>query len=385
VDALAMTERPSGGGGARGARPLARATVRDVVAYPTERTPCDADLSDNTNLFGAPPAALRELVTSGREEITRYPGLYTRRLREALAEYAGVMSDEVVTGCGSDDVIDSAVRAFAEPGESLAFSDPTFSMIPVFARVNGLVPVPVAFTPAMDIDPDALLATEARVIYICSPNNPTGSVAGLRAVERVIERAAGIVILDEAYAEFTDGGHIARAPAYERVIVTRTLSKAFGMAGFRIGYGAGSASLIREVEKVRGPYKENGPGERAAAFAVREDVAWMRRNAATAVVIRDKFAAELRRRGFHPLPSSANFLLLPLEGASRIAHRMREHGITVRPYEALRGIGDAVRITVGPWDVMERALDALLIATRELDEPDACAGQAGVRGGDGDR
>ena len=145
---------------------LGRATIRDVVPYPTVRSPCAADLSDNTNLFGAPPAALRELTTAGRDEITRYPGLHARSLREALADYAGVHSDQVVSGCGSDDVIDSAVRAFAEPGERLAYSDPTFSMIPVFAKVNGLVPTPVRFASSGDIDPEALLATDARIVYI---------------------------------------------------------------------------------------------------------------------------------------------------------------------------------------------------------------------------
>ena len=194
---------------------LARATIRDLVPYPTERIPCDADLSDNTNLFGAPPAAMRELATSGRDEITRYPGLYTRRLREALAEYAGVRPEEIVTGCGSDDVIDSAIRAFAEPGESLAYSDPTFSMIPVFAKVNGIVPVPVPFTPSLDIDPDALLATNARVIYVCAPNNPTGTAPSPAAIDRVIERAPGIVILDEAYAEFAGAGRVADGPRHD--------------------------------------------------------------------------------------------------------------------------------------------------------------------------
>jgi histidinol-phosphate aminotransferase len=346
---------------------LARATIRDVVPYPTERTPCTTDLSDNTNLFGAPPAALRELTQSGGEEITRYPGLYTRRLREALADYAGVRPEEVVTGCGSDDVIDSAVRAFAEPGEALAYSDPTFSMIPVFARVNGLVPVPVPFTSALDIDADALLATNARVIYVCSPNNPTGSLATRQAVDRVVDRAPGIVILDEAYAEFTDGGRISEAPAHDRLVVTRTLSKAFGMAGFRIGYGTGSAALIHEIEKVRGPYKENAPGERAAAAALRENVAWMHETAAAAVANRDRFAELLRANGFRPYPSAANFLLVPMAAATEIARRMRARGVAVRPYPGLRGIGDALRITIGPWPTMELALDALLAARAELE------------------
>jgi histidinol-phosphate aminotransferase len=341
---------------------LGRATLRDVVPYPTERTMCDVDLSDNTNLFGAPPAALRELSKSGVEDVTRYPGLHTRGLREALAGYVGVRVAEVVTGCGSDDVIDSAVRAFAEPGESLAFSDPTFSMIPVFARVNGLVPVPVPFTPTMDVDADALVATGARIIYICSPNNPTGSCASRTAVDRVIERAPGIVILDEAYAEFSGEDRVSDAPRHDRVLVTRTLSKAFGMAGFRIGYGTGSAALVREIEKVRGPYKENAPGERAAACAVREDIQWMRDGAETARANRERFIAALRANGFRPLPSAANFVLVPIADATSIARVVREHGVALRPYEQLRGIGDAIRVTVGPWPLMERALEALVSA-----------------------
>lgn len=354
---------------------LARATLRDVVPYPTERTLCDFDLSDNTNLFGAPPAAVRELARSGHEDITRYPGLHTRRLREALANYAGVRADEIVTGCGSDDVIDSAVRAFAEPGESLAFSDPTFSMIPVFARVNGLVPVPVPFTSALDINPDALLATEARIIYVCSPNNPTGMIASRAAVDRVIERARGIVILDEAYAEFSGDGRIAEAPRHDRLLVTRTLSKAFGMAGFRIGYGAGGASLVREIEKVRGPYKENAPGERAAAYAVTENVAWMQECVTRAIENRERLTAALRATGFRPYASAANFVLVPIADSVRIARLAREHGIALRAYEGLRGIGDAIRVTVGPWPVMERALGAL-IAARDAIRGDGsqCAG-----------
>jgi histidinol-phosphate aminotransferase len=366
--------RPKASSPASESLQLARATIRDIVPYPTERTPCEADLSDNTNLFGAPPAALRELANSGREDITRYPGLHTRSLRDALAEYAGVRSEEVVTGCGSDDVIDSAVRAFAEPGELLAFSDPTFSMIPVFAQVNGLVPTPVAFTASLDIDADALLATNARVIYICSPNNPTGGLPTRGAVDRVIERAPGIVIIDEAYGEFTDAGRVADAPAHERLLVTRTLSKAFGMAGFRIGYGTGSAPLIRDIERVRGPYKENAPGERAAAAALREDVGWMREQAAVAVANRERFATALRAHGFQPFSSAANFVLVPVQHAAEVALLMRRRGVAVRPYLGLRGIGDTLRITIGPWPLMELALDTLVTAR------DAVAGAPSVGG-----
>lgn len=358
---------------------LGRATLREVVPYPTERTVCDVDLSDNTNLFGAPPAAVRELSRSGPDDITRYPGLHTRRLRDALADYAAVRIDEIVTGCGSDDVIDSAVRAFAEPGESLAFSDPTFSMIPVFARVNGLTPVPVPFTSTLDIDPDALLATGARIIYLCSPNNPTGTMASREAVDRILERATGIVILDEAYAEFSGDGRISEAPRHDRLLVTRTLSKAFGMAGLRIGYGSGNASLIRDVEKVRGPYKENAPGERAAACAVREDVPWMQDCARRAIENRERFIAALRTNGFRPYPSTANFVLVPVAEPVAVARLARDRGVAVRPYPALRGVGDAIRVTVGPWPAMERALDALVSAREQVRGANADRTATGAR------
>ena len=352
---------------------LARETLRDVVPYPTDRTPCEADLSDNTNLFGAPPAALRELASSANDDIARYPGLHTRRLREAIAEYAGVRPDQIVMGCGSDDVIDSAVRAFAEPGESLAYSDPTFSMIPVFAKVNGVRPVPIPFTSSLDIDPDALLATRARIIYICSPNNPTGVTPSRDAVDHVIEHAPGLVIIDEAYAEFSGRGRVTDAPMHDRLLVTRTLSKAFGMAGFRIGYGAGSATLVHDVLKVRGPYKENAPGERAAAAALREDVGWMQKLAAQAVVNRDRFTTELRSHGYKPFPSDANFLLVPVAQAARVGELMRTKGVAVRPYPDLRGIGDALRITIGPWPMMVRVLEELLAANNAVNGMSATA------------
>ena len=352
---------------------LARETIRDVVPYLTDRTPCEADLSDNTNLFGAPPAALRELAASAHDDIARYPGLHTRRLREAIAEYAGVRPDQVVMGCGSDDVIDSAIRAFAEPGESLAYSDPTFSMIPVFAKVNGVIPVPISFTPSLDIDPDALLATRARIIYICSPNNPTGVSPSRDAVDYVIQRAPGLVVIDEAYAEFSGSGRVADAPTHDRVLVTRTLSKAFGMAGFRIGYGTGNASLVHDVLKVRGPYKENAPGERAAAAALREDVEWMRNLAAQAVENRDRFASELRAHGFKPFPSDANFLLVPITDATRVGQLMRANGVAVRPYPALRGIGDTLRITIGPWPLMVRVLEELVTAVKTVNTATSAA------------
>src|SRR5437867_1535412 len=165
---------------------LARARYREIPLYSPNRTPCAIDLSDNTNRFGVPPAAHRVLQNPALDTIGRYPRAFADDLKSALARYAGVRPEEIATGCGSDDVIDSAIRAFSEPGDRIAFPDPTFAMIPIFARMNGLEPVAVPLNRDLDIDAGALISSGARIIYLCSPYNPTGASASRGAIERVL-------------------------------------------------------------------------------------------------------------------------------------------------------------------------------------------------------
>ena len=356
---------------------LARAIYREVPLYSPDVEPCALDLSDNTNLWGVPPAAERALRSVTADAITRYPALYGRGLDEAFADYLGVRPEQVVTGCGSDDVLDCAIRAFAEPGARLAMPDPSFSMIPTFARLNGLEPVLVPMEwraassgaeaggrPDLTVDPERLVATGARIIYLCSPNNPTGTALDRAVIEHVVERAPGIVILDEAYAEFAGASHVDLLARGDRLLVTRTMSKAFGLAGLRVGYGAGSEALVREVRKSRGPYKVSGVAERAAGVALRDDLAWVRERAAEAVASRDRLAAALRATGcYRPLATAANFVtVMPdarFPGAAAIARYARARGVGIRAFDRLTTVGPALRIGAGPWEMMERALAAL--------------------------
>ncbi len=339
---------------------LARRAYREISLYAPDRSPCAIDISDNTNLYGIPPAAERAYREAATSTLTRYPQLYAQQLKIALASYAGVSIDEVVTGCGSDDVLDSAIRAFAEPGETLAIPDPSFAMVPIFGQMNAMKVSKVPLTPALDIDADALAATGAKVIYVCSPNNPTGTLASRGAIERLLERAQGIVILDEAYAEFSQqDGFLKMAPGFERLLVVRTLSKAFGLAGLRIGYAVGPASLVAEVEKSRGPYKVSGSAERAAVAALTEDRAWVDARIADVIQSRERLTEALRQLGLSPIPSRSNFILVPVKDAAALAKQMRMEGVAVRPFPKLDGIGDAVRISAGPWEMMEAALAAL--------------------------
>lgn len=337
----------------------ARAAYRDVALYETDESPCEVDVSDNTNLWGVPPSALRVIRDVSTAGVTRYPSAYTTALKAALARYASVDPSMVVTGCGSDDLLDSAIRAFSEPGDAVAFCAPTFSMIPTFARLNGLRVAPVGYAAQWALDTEKLLETRARIIYICSPNNPTGTTVSREDVQHVIERAPGLVILDEAYAEFARDRRVDLTRASERLVVMRTMSKAFGLAGLRIGYAIGAPALVREVEKSRGPYKVNALAERAAIAALEEDQGWVRAHAAEAIASRERFADALRAIGFTPLPSEANFLLVPVTDAREAVRRLRTHSVAVRGFDRLPGIGDALRITVAPSPLMDRVIEAM--------------------------
>lgn len=339
---------------------LARESYRGITLYSAVGGQCTFDLSDNTNLWGAPPAALRALATVGATEVTRYPSAFEPALRNALADYAGVSPDMIACGCGSDDVLDSAIRAFAEAGELLCLPDPSFSMIPVFARTNGLRPVAIPLTRWLDADVDAMLETGARIIYLCSPNNPTGTAFSRKAVEQIVERAPGLVIIDQAYVEFGGDNFTDLASSGRPVLVTRTMSKAFGLAGLRVGYGIGSPELIAEVLKARGPYKVSSLAERASIAALDNDRAWVTERVDEVIGNRSRFRAELAKRGIGSLESSANFVLIPVNDCAVSSGKLERAGICARPFRDLPGIGDAMRIAIGPWNMMQLCLDALV-------------------------
>lgn len=337
-----------------------RPTLAPIQRYVPTRPPCAIDLTDNTNLFGVPPAAARLLASAPAEAVTRYPSPYADALREALAREVDASIDQLVTGAGSDDVLDAAMRAFAEPGEVLAYCPPTFSIVASFAHANGLVPV------ACPSSVDALAKTGARIVYLCSPNNPTGAALAPGFVDELLVRTRAVVVLDEAYVDFAaQPSRASDAICSERLLVVRTMSKAFGLAGLRIGWAAGPRALIAELEKTRGPYKVGGLTERAAVAALTRDRAWVRERAGEVRALRERFIADLRAHGFAPLPSEANFVLVPVGApAEGVAERMRARGVSVRAFAALPGLGDALRISIGPAPMLAECLRALVEAAR---------------------
>lgn len=341
--------------------PLATpAALLQVPRYVTHdgAPPCDVELSDSTNQWGAAPAAVRALAAMAARA-NGYPTLYGERLKAALAARHGLASECIVTGCGSDNVLGSTIGAFAVPGAPLAYSAPTFAMIPTFARLARMVPTPVPFTESWDVDADALLATEAPIIYLCAPNNPTATPVAAATLARVVAEAPGLVIVDEAYAEYSGVSVIAEAAGHGRLLVARTFSKAWGLAGLRAGWGVAAPELVHAVERVRGPYTLSAAAEAATVAAVTEDGPWVEAHVREALETRRRLERELVALGFAPLPSAANFLCVPVADARAAAARCAAAGVAVRAFPGLPRVGDALRVAVAPWPQLERFLAAI--------------------------
>lgn len=348
---------------ASSAPPQARPGIRTLALYDPRRGSVPVDVSDNTNLFGAAPSAVAALTGPPAALVSRYPSPYADRLKRAAAERFGVAPENVTTGCGSDDLIDSAVRAFCPPDTVLAFQSPTFPMAALFAGMNDARAIAVPPGPAFGLDADALLAADARVLYVCRPNNPSGNLFDASAVRRLMAESTGLVLLDEAYAEFAGESMIGEAVASRGTVVLRTLSKAYGLAGLRVGLAVGPAPIIAEIEKSRGPFKIGALAEEAAVAALARDADWVAETVERTGRQRDRLAGRIQELGLRVWPSRTNFLLVGLgeRRADDVAAGLRARGLGVRAFPGLPLAGDAIRVTVGPDD----AMDALVRALKE--------------------
>ncbi|TVP54651.1 MAG: histidinol-phosphate aminotransferase family protein [Gemmatimonadales bacterium] len=350
--------------------PFPREAYLPLTPYAPDRRPIEIDLSDNTNRWGAHPDALAVVREADPDELIRYPSVYADALRDAIARRHGVPGSAVATGCGSDDLLDSGFRAICEPGERVAFIPPTFSMIEIFAQMNALEAVPVGDgvgslpTPAELIE--AVGGPGSRgLIYLCRPNNPTGEVQPRAWVDALIDEVGPrgpVIFIDEAYADYADESFLERAAGSERVVVLRTLSKVYGLAGLRVGFAVGAPQVIAEIEKSRGPYKVNRLAERAAVAALDDADGWIPTIVRQTREERAYLMQALTDRGLRPLDSGANFILVPLadgQDTHTVTAGLREGGVAVRPFPALPGLGDCIRVSIGPREELDRFLAEL--------------------------
>jgi histidinol-phosphate aminotransferase len=281
-----------------------------------------------------------------------------RRLRERAAALYGVPVDHVLAGNGSDELLALLMRATIDPGDRVAFPVPTYSLYETLVAVQGGEAVCIPFGDDFVLPP-ALADAGARVTLLCNPNSPSGTLTRRADVEALARAVAGILVVDEAYVDFAREDSLALVGRYANVLVIRTLSKSYSLAGLRVGLAVGHPELLAGLEKVKDSYNLSRVAQ-AAAEAALDDVAWMRANVARICATRETLTRKLRALGFHVLPSEANFVLARRRGVdlAPTARALADRGILVRHF-AVPALQDALRITVGTDEEMSMLLDAL--------------------------
>lgn len=322
-------------------------------------------LASNENPLGPSPLAV-EAAKRALAEANRYPDGGCVLLREKLAARLGVSPDQILLGDGSSELIDLAARALLRPGLEGLTSAGTFALYPIAIRAAGarLVETPLREY-VFDLEAMAGAITAAtRVIYLANPNNPTGTMFTADALDAFLARAPAdaLVVLDEAYYDYVERRDYSRA--IERVregrnlLVLRTFSKVYGLAGMRIGYGIGPAGLMAELNKLRTPFNTSTVAQ-AAAIAALDDAEHVRRSVAWNREGLRQLQEGLAKLGLRAVPSFANFILLDLGAdAQPVADELLRLGVIVRPMRWM-GLPTAMRVTVGMREENERFLAGL--------------------------
>ncbi len=326
---------------------LVRPNIRKLKLYSSARSLYQSGVffDANENAFGS-VADLPDYP-----ELNRYPDPYSANLRKALSAYLGVETKNIFVGNGSDEAIDLMIRIFVNPGEAIAIMEPTYGMYRVAADTAGVEVVSYSLDEQFQIDLPSLwksLNPKVKIIFICSPNNPTGNLMRLESIREICTRFDGIVVVDEAYVEFASTPSLVKEiGTLKNLVVIRTLSKAWGLAGLRIGYAVADEEIIGYLDKVKPPYNVNRISCGVAVQALQNESAMARmRNAA--LEERAKLAEELAALGFTVFPSDANFLLVRYLGISKIAKDLAEKdALIVRDFGNKPTLQDCVRITVG--------------------------------------
>jgi len=347
-----------------------RPNIAAMTGYvPGEQPRSDGVIKLNTNENPYPPSprVLARIRKAANRSLRLYPEPLSDTLRSVAAEVYGVRPDNLIAGNGSDDLLSILFRCFVGPGDRVAFPVPTYSLYDTLVGIQDGVRAAVDY-PADFSLPDRLAEQDAALTFLCNPNAPSGTLAGLAEIERLARKVSGILVVDEAYVDFAASEGVSSLPLIRQLpnlVVLRTFSKAFSLAGMRIGLGFASEDLVSGMMKVKDSYNVNRLSLVAATAALR-DLPWMTRNVRRIQRSRSKLTAGLKRLGYHVYPSQANFVLARMKGTNLypVHQALKRKNILVRYFD-MSGLRDCLRITVGtPLEV-----GALLKAMAEIGDP----------------
>ncbi|WP_219210083.1 histidinol-phosphate transaminase [Variovorax boronicumulans] len=323
-------------------------------------------LNTNENPYPPSPAVLDAIQAAAAHGLERYPDPESQALREAIAARHGLQADQLFVGNGSDEVLAHAFFAFFQQAEPLLFPDVTYSFYRVYAQLYGIDCVLQPVDAALRIDVDALAARAAQGcagLVIANPNAPTGCGLPLADIERLLAACPSrVVLVDEAYVDFGGESALALVDRHPNLLVVQTLSKSRSLAGLRVGFACGQASLIDALTRVKNSFNSY-PLDRlaqAGAIAAMQDDAWFQQTRDAVIDTREGLVLQLEDFGFEVLPSQANFVFArhPSHDAAALAAALRERAVLVRHFSQPR-IAAYLRISIGTRAQCGQLVDAL--------------------------
>lgn len=325
-------------------------------------------LGSNENSLGPSPKAVQALVEAA-PGANIYPSADAHELREALSKYTGFpVSNIVASGPGMDGLLDGLCRIIIEKGDEVIVPTPTFSYYELPARACGANPVFIRRNPDFSVNPEEVLeagSSKTKIIFLCSPNNPSGNLLPETDLRKIVENTHALVFVDEAYVEFADRDLSALVKEYDNLVVGRTFSKVFGLAGLRLGYGIMPEWLAKEYLRAATPFSVSLPAIRAGLAAL-SDTEHLNKSINLAREGREYLKEKIP---FRVHPSQANFVLVdvsPLK-AKKVTESLLKKGIIVRSCDSFREAGDSfIRVTVGTPEQNEKVVRAFEISKNEV-------------------
>ncbi|NEQ50146.1 MAG: histidinol-phosphate transaminase [Leptolyngbya sp. SIO3F4] len=326
---------------------------RPVIQQATGHTPSPylassspvIKLNSNENPYPPSPKVLDILKTFDGEWLRRYPDPYAQEFCKVAADILGVPSEWIVTGNGCDDLLNIIVRACVDQAHAIVYPTPTYGLYPILAELCGTQSIEIPYDIQNSLPLDKITHANGALTLIASPNSPSGHQVPLSELQQLAESTRGVLVIDEAYVDFAEESALSLVKAYEHVIVLRTMSKGYGLAGLRFGFGIAQPKLLAGLWKVKDSYGVDAIAIRVAAAAM-ADQAYKNNCIKRIKTSRQQLTTSLQQLGFLVQPSHGNFVLATHPAAHSLHNALRQKNIWVRHFNQ-PGLEDKLRITVG--------------------------------------
>ncbi len=344
---------------------LLRPNIRGISPYSSARS----EFSGEAEVFLDANENFQDFVETSGSPRNRYPDPFQRKLKDRVAKLFGISAEALFLGNGSDEAIDLLYRAFAIPGvDKAVILPPTYGVYKVFADINDIEVVRIPLTDTFTIDMDSLREVvesepvqQLKLLFACSPNNPTGNSVEPAVLQQVLKLFPGIVVVDEAYQDFSNNpSALDLLGSYENLVVLRTFSKAWGLANVRLGMAIASPEIAAVLKNIKYPYNLSGPAQEVAA-SVLETETLVREGIRKIIASRRQLTAALEEIPYvrYVYPSDANFILVKVLDANRLYQELRRIGIIIRNRNSEPGCEGCVRITIGSETENEKLVSAM--------------------------